>query len=1124
MDRNENTLVGHIQAFRKKYYANQILRGSIFLLLIVSSILFISILGEGLLGFSSGVRTGLFFGLLTVFLLVLGRMVLWPLSKMVNLSQGLTDMEIARIVRRHFPNIDDKLINLLELKGNSSENNALAIAAIEQKTNELAPVPFANAINFRVNFKYARYLLVPLLLFALFFIVTPRLMMDGSTRLINFKKEFVAPPPFSIQIQNHPDQLIAGQDYKLQTHLKGEELPKELYLYLKKDSEEEFVSYPMNSEMADKFFYEFNDLKENFEYFIGNEKVKSDKLDVTVLKRPSIKRFRVLVEYPGYTGLGTDTLSENIGDFKVLKGSKLTWMLEAAGDLDRVVYVGRDTSKFTLSENGEFYQHQRRLLEDEQYFISLTSKQRIQNIDTVRYHIDVITDRFPSVFVDSPGQDFQADFNMSMPLDFEISDDYGFSKLSLFYRFVDSENDDKKTDDYQEVSLDVKKRELLQRKAFELDLDGLGMEEGDRVEYFIKVWDNDFITGPKFSVSSVFTINYLSLEEKYEEAGENQEKMDKMLKEMQEKAEELNEGYKKMEEKLLNQKKLSYDDRKELKKMLEQQQSVREEMSMLQKELEKNKEMLENNSMISQRTLEKYEKLNDFLKDMDNPKLDEMMKKMQENMEKLDPEDIKKNLEQMKLDEEEIEKSIERTMELLKQLEVQQKIEETLNKLENLKDKQEMLNEKLEDTNKNNKEAMDKLAEKQKELEKEMEKIKEELKELEEMKKDTETPDEEEMGDLEKDAEETQEDMQESEQQMQEGKKKEGSESQKNAQKKMEQMIQKLQDMQFGDMQQQDQANLDNLREILENLLALSFDQEDLRDEVKELRYGDPQLVKKGQSQKELQDDMEMVQDSLEELAKKVFEIEKFILDESGKAVEAMESSQDFIRNKQTNEVVNRQTQAMTSINNLANMLSDVMQSMQQQMKSNKPGQGMCKKPGGNGKPSMQQLGKQQGKLNGQMQEMLKGMEGGKGTDPGKLAKMAAEQEAIRKALQEAHDQIQKEGGKALGSLGQIASDMKDTEDELKRNNITRETLNRQQQILNRLLDATKAVREKEEFENRRQSTTGNDEDRVSPEELSKEEYKNMLRQELLKSNQLEYSNDFIILIEKYFKLLDKGN
>jgi Rad3-related DNA helicase len=137
---------------------------------------------------------------------------------------------------------------------------------------------------------------------------------------------------------------------------------------------------------------------------------------------------------------------------------------------------------------------------------------------------------------------------------------------------------------------------------------------------------------------------------------------------------------------------------------------------------------------------------------------------------------------------------------------------------------------------------------------------------------------------------------------------------------------------------------------------------------------------------------------------------------------------------------------------------------------------------------------------------------------------MAAKQEALRKALKEAHEKVQSEGGKMIGDMGQVMEDMKQTEEEMKRQELTSETLKRQQEILNRLLDASKSVREKEEYENRRESNSAKEKESKSPDQLAGEEYKNRLHQELLKTNQLEYSSDFVNLIEKYFKLLEQSN
>jgi hypothetical protein len=1095
------------------------IRGGIALALVMTSILFVGITSEGLLGFSASVRTGLMLALAGVFLAILGYAVLVPWSKMVNLTESLSDMEVAKIIRDFFPNVDDKLVNLLELKGQLGERESVLLAAaIEKKTEELAPIPFARAINLKVNWRFARYLGVPLLLFLLLALIRPDVLTNGTTRLVNFNREFIPPPPFRVNVMNHPDELVSGEGFELKAEVQGDELPGELFLYVKKSSEGEYVHYPMDKLRADAFEFEFRDVKENFNYKIGNEMAMTEPFSVEVLSRPAVRKFRVWLDYPGYTGLKDDTLPANVGDFKVVRGTKVRWILEPNTVVEKTEFVGLDTISFKSTSAPGVFVVERQALESESYFFNLVSKRGIPNTDTTRYQLDIIQDRYPTVFLNAKDEEFQADFTMFMPLDFEIADDYGFSRVTLNYRFTKSELESGKVGkDFQTIQIPVQGRELLQRKSMEVDLMGLGMEEGDAAEYLIKVWDNDMVSGPKAAVSAVYKINFPSLEEKFETVDKQQEQLEEKMERLVKDAKDIQEGMERFQEKALNQKALSFDDRKELQKLLDKNKSVQKEISEAQKQFKEHKENLENNQMLRQETLEKYEKLNALMEKLNNKEFNDYMEKLRKEMEKMNPAEMKQMMDQMQLKQEDLEQALERAMELMKQLEVQQKSEELLQKLDNLQKKQDMLSEKLSDAKKGDEESMKDLAEKQKSLSEEMEKVKQDLKDLAEKKKETSTPDQEKMDKLQQDAEDTKEEMNNAGQQMQQQDKKSGSQSQKNASQKMQDMEDSLSSMMQESQGEQDQENMDDLRYLLENLLKLSFKQEDLRDAMKGIRSNDPQLFAKEVEQKQLLDDMMMVKDSLDELAKRVFQIEKFVTDESNEIVQSMKSASVAMDEKFVPTAVENQHRAMTSINNLANMLTDVLQQMQQQMQQQKGGQSQCQKPGG-GKPSMSNISKKQGQLNSMMQQM---MQNGQGTDPKKLAEMAKMQEMIRQQLKEAHEQIQKGEGGSLGDMGKVMQDMKDTEDELKNQILTERTLKRQQLIMNRLLDSMKAVREKEEWEERRESNTGDELDKVAPDKLEEDELKNRLRQELLKSNQLEYSSDFMILIEKYFKLLE---
>ncbi|MEL6650806.1 MAG: hypothetical protein AAFQ87_08395, partial [Bacteroidota bacterium] len=311
MNQHHSVLDQHMQDFRKKYYTDKILRGSLILALLMSSMLFVVLLSEGLFGFSSGVRTSIVFGLGAVFVAVLGWMVIWPVTKLLNLSQTISDFQIADIVKGHFPDINDKLVNLLQLK-RESQQNTLALAAIDRKAEFIAPVKLSSAVNLNVNRKYLWYLAIPLFLFLLTYFFNPDLLSASSARLVNYDQEFLPEAPFEIGMSEIPTQLIAGESFDLNINVDGKALPSELFVFVKDESDDQsqFIDYSLNQASPTAFSYTFSDVKEDFSFYVGNPDARSAQHTIKVLKRPFIKNFRAHISYPKYTGLGSETLED----------------------------------------------------------------------------------------------------------------------------------------------------------------------------------------------------------------------------------------------------------------------------------------------------------------------------------------------------------------------------------------------------------------------------------------------------------------------------------------------------------------------------------------------------------------------------------------------------------------------------------------------------------------------------------------------------------------------------------------------------------------------------------------------------------------------------------------------
>jgi DNA repair exonuclease SbcCD ATPase subunit len=389
--------------------------------------------------------------------------------------------------------------------------------------------------------------------------------------------------------------------------------------------------------------------------------------------------------------------------------------------------------------------------------------------------------------------------------------------------------------------------------------------------------------------------------------------------------------------------------------------------------------------------------------------------------------------------------------------------------------------------------------------------------------------------------------MQNSSEQLNNNQKKNASKSQKSAAQKMQQMSKDLAQMQQAMEQEQHTEDINKLREILENLIQLSFGQEALMGELSKTNTNDPQFYKINQKQKKLQDDSKMIEDSLLVLSKRVPQIQATVNREISAINMNMEKANDEIKEAQTpsfdgknhkQEGLSRQQFAMTSVNNLALMLNEALSQMQAESKKKPgpPGSGSCTKPGGTGKkPSMANLRQMQEQLNKQIQKLKEGLEknGNKpGNKPGdkpgmngsgmsqELAQLAAQQEAIRQQLQKMADQLDKDG-KGGGGVGKLAEKMEETETDLVNKLLSNETLKRQQEILTRLLESEKAEKERE-MDEKRQSNEAKNENLSNPNEFLEYNRQKQKETELLKTVPPSLNPFFKLKVNQYFNKFEE--
>ncbi len=1102
---NYSFLIAKLDRFIRKYYLNQIIRGALYATALILALFIAMTLLEHYFYFGTGMRKLLLFGFVACSGLALLFWVAIPLLHYFRLGKLFSHEQAAHIIGEHFQNVKDKLLNVLQLKKQSGTNQlALIDASIDQKTEDIKLVPFRSAINLGQNRKYLRYALPPLLLLFIILFAAPSIIQDSTRRLINNSTEFDRPAPFMFTVTNDELTVVQFENFLLDVTVDGEVLPNEVFIDI------DDYQYRLTKQAPNRFTYQFSNVQKTTDFKLFSSNVHSKEYQLDVLKKPNILGFDLELDYPAYTARKDEKLA-NIGDIVVPAGTNLSWIFNASNTDDIVLHFsGQQETVSAKRIDNELFSSERRALRDELYRIFI-SNAHLPKADSVSYSISVIPDLYPTIraekFVDST--DAKLLFFVG-----DASDDYGLRSLSFNYRITPNKG---AQGPLQSINLADPQGKQTQYD-YTWDVNELDLKPGDEVAYYFEVFDNDAVNGSKSARTNLMIYEKPTVEEYEEQASKNNDDIKKDLQQSLIESRKIQEDMKKLREKLLQQKEVDWQTRKEFEKLLERQKELEKQMEQAKQNFEENLKNQEEFANPKEDIMEKQEQLQQLFEELMSDEMKELMEQIEELMQKLEKDGALEMMEEMEMSDEELEKELDRMLELFKQLELEYEMQQQIEKLEELAEEQEQLSEETEQEN-SNQEQKD-LEKKQEEINEKFDKIQDKMEEIEQKNKELENP--KDMGDSQEQMEDIDQDLQQSKEQLQQQQNKKASKSQKSAAQKMKKMAQDMaQQMQSASMEQM-QEDMDAMRQLLENLVNMSFDQEDLMDIIANANVNTPRYVDLVQDQYKLKDDFKIIEDSLQALAKRVFQIESFVTEKVTEIKKNMKDGIDQLEERKKPQAGVNQQKVMKNVNDLALMLSEVLEQMQQQMANSMPGSQMCNKPGGKGgKGSVpkDKITNAQQQLGNQMKQMKEAMQKGQKMGSSKeFAQMAAKQAALRKALRELQQEKQQQG-KGSKELQEIIDQMNKVETDLVNKRLNNETLKRQQEILTRLLEAEKADRERE-YDNKRKSEAAGEKERKMPPSLEEYIKKREAEIDMYKSVSPALKPYYKFLVEEYFKSL----
>jgi len=1103
-----------LNALRRKIKKVSLLEGLVLFLSAVISLLLLLITLETLLHLSSLFRTSLVLASILCCLGMLAHYLFNPLLSLVLNWPTPSDEHLARELGTRFPFLKDRLVNTLQVYHKRSHNPEgysldLIDASLKEIWGLVKDLDFERIVDLEKVKRAGRFLITTSLALLFFAGLFPSTFRSSANRIFHPTKEFITPPSFTLEVEPGDIEVLEGQTVVIKVKAKGD-VPQQVFLNLREKDRRIFEQKALRSLGSGCFQYKIENLRESIEYFAIAGEVRTPNYWLTLIKRPMVRTLQLQLTYPPYSGLGSRYLEKNIGDVTALVGTRVNLKIKANKIIKEAKLIFRSGEIRDLKPRGKEVGGSFVVRKDDEYHIQLVDLKGNTNLNPIQYHIKPLLDQYPTVKISQPGRDVELGEDMLLPLRIEAEDDFGLSKIRLGYR-IDKGPWDQVLQDtgYRFIPLDFNPDgEARINLNYTWDLSSFDLMPGDAISYFAEVFDNDLVSGPKRATSRTYTARFPSVYEIYEEVTRGQEEEIESLESIVEESRRLKQKLDHLAQKMKRDANLDWNERQNLKETLKRQEKLEQGLQEIKWRLDEMINRMEKNELLSLETLRKYHELQELFQEVATPELRKALEELRKALEQINPERLRRAVHRFRLSQEDFLKSIERTLSILKRLLVEQKMDQVVKLTEELLKRQEELNEELKTASETQLKDMapreDKLGEDLKVLEESLQDLKEKMKQFSKMPVSQVETALNMINDIKQNVERASG-------MMAKGDKGAAMAAGAEVRDALSKLSQTLRDAQRQMKEDQKREIMEALQRASQQLLRLSQDQERLRNRSKELQRGSPQFSALAEDQLNLLEGLNRITDKLYQLSQKTFFVTPEIGKAIGKSLANMREALKDLEQRNGFGALKHQNMALGGLNEAVWQIRNSMRSL------SAAGSGIGFEEY---LRRLQAIAGQQQGINLQTMELSQNRGMLTMEQQAALARLAAEQEALRKSL----EQLYREMGhrsEILGRLDEVIKQMEQVVEDLKRQKVDEKTVERQKRILSRLLDAQRSIRERD-YSKRRRAERPKEYTVRDPGELPKEliYQKDRLREDILKAKKEGYTQDYLELIRQYFEAL----
>lgn len=1025
-----------------------------------------------------------------------------------------------------------ELKDALDLEKSNTGNRALVDAAILQNLTKIEPSRLSQKIEgyvkSRPNYTHYKHSSILVLVSFIVLCVTALNFQNATQRTLTFWESYDKPNPYLFAVNPGDITLEQGTPFQVKVTFQGANIPEDVSLRIKTEVEDEFRSRAMEHS-GTTFTSIEQDLNNRLEYYIEMDGFESEHYTADVQLRPRFSELQATIIPPAYTQLDSTISSYPFSQLRPIQGSEII----LSGKLNKTVpnlqlMVNGESSTLSPSPENLFEYTLEAETEDTLRF-EMEDENGLKNQNPFQVIVVPQQDEYPVVELIEPEQNVREVNPKELNLLYRATDDFGLSSATLNYELRRAYVEEPITGT---VALDAPRQEALEGYAW--NLSEFELKPQDVLTFWISVKDNDGYTGYKTSTSQKLTLEVPSMVEYFDEVDRREDEVENDLTDIAESFEQTREQYERFKEMMKNDpENPGYEENRELEQVQKQQEEVQNKVDELNRKFEELKNEMSQDNMLSEETQRAYDELQKLMEEVDDPAYREALQKLQEQMGQMNPEQLRQAMEELEFNEEVYRERLERTIELFKQLKLTSDLDklsrsfedlaqneaEEGEQLENLLEENKQLTEQVDSLSENTSEKNEQdVSEYQEETREALENISEEVeKEMKDQRESSENGEQGDQGDQQDDGDNSEggsEDQSEKQQQKQ------------NRQQQYQQMAENTKSLMKGMGQQQMNINVAGLQYVLYSLLNLSLEQENLTTLASDTENRSQAYVTYARDQQNVESIFKSISDSLFQLSTEIPQFSNQINKKKVEIERQLSQSLEHMSERDQSQSSVASRQALGGINEISFMIANLLEQLQNSEGSGSgSGQGQGSSGGMSFEQMMEQLqqsGQNQQQVNQMIQDMINDMQGERLTQDQmqRMEQIARQQNEIRKQLQELQQRGELDGDRLGSELQRMIEDMEDTINDLRGGSADPVMIERQQNIMSRMLEAEQAMQQRDEEEDEREGTAARDLERSTPPELTLEELEKQIRNRLNDPNFTKYSQDYQRLIEKYFELL----